>query len=61
MLIAEMSKSRVGIVIKWPLNGQFHDARDFIITSRMAVREMVDKVKVDEWLLGKILMLLLKR
>ena len=29
--------SREGVIIECPLNGQFHDRRDVIITSRMAV------------------------
>ena len=35
------------MIIEWPLNGQFHDARDVILTSRTDVREMVDDD--DEW------------
>ena len=30
-------KPREGVIIKCPLNGQYHDPRDVIITSRMAV------------------------
>ena len=30
------------MIIEWPLNGQFHDARDVILTSQTDVREMVD-------------------
>ena len=41
------SLSREGAIIEWPLNGQFHDARDVILTSRTDVREMVDDD--DEW------------
>ena len=37
------------MIIKWPLNGQFHDARDVILTSRTDVREMVDDNDDDEW------------
>ena len=29
---------REGVIIEWPLNGQFHDARDVILTSRNEVR-----------------------
>ena len=29
------------MIIEWPPNGQFHDARDIILTSQMAIREMV--------------------
>ena len=31
------------------LNGQFHDARDVILTSRTDIREMVDDDDDDEW------------
>ena len=37
------------MIIKWPLNGQFRDARDVISTSRTDVREMVDDNNDDEW------------
>ena len=37
-----MIHSREGVIIEWPLNGQFHDARDVILTSQIDVREMVD-------------------
>ena len=37
------------MIIKWPLNGQFHDACDIILTSRTDVREMVDDNNDDEW------------
>ena len=29
--------AREGVIIEWPLNGQFHDRRDVILTSQMAV------------------------
>ena len=45
------SRAREGVIIEWPLNGQFHDARDVILTSRTHVREMVDDDDDDEWLL----------
>ena len=32
-----MFRSREGVIIKWPLNGLFHDRRDMIITSQMVV------------------------
>ena len=37
--------------MEWPLNGQFHDARDIILTSRTDVRELVDDDddEDDEW------------
>ena len=41
--------SREGVIIEWPLNGQFHDARDVILTSRTDIREMVDDDDDDEW------------
>ena len=30
-------KARKGVIIECPLNGQYHDRRDVILTSRMAV------------------------
>ena len=33
---------REGVIIKCPLKWQFHDAHDVILTSVMAVRELVD-------------------
>ena len=30
------------MITEWPLNGQFHEARDVILTSQTDVREMVD-------------------
>ena len=30
--------AREGVIIEYPLNGQFHDARDVILTSRKDVR-----------------------
>ena len=32
--------AREGVIIEWPLNGQFHEAPDVIITSRTEVSEM---------------------
>ena len=43
------SKPREGVIIECPLNGQYHDARDVILTSRTDVREMVDDDDDDEW------------
>ena len=37
------------MIIEWPLNRQFHDACDVILTSRTDVREMVDDDNDDEW------------
>ena len=37
------------MIIEYPLNGQFHDARDVILTSRTDVREMLDDDDDDEW------------
>ena len=31
-----------GVIIEWPLNGQFNDARDVILTSWIDVKEMED-------------------
>ena len=42
-------KAREGVIIEWPLNGQFPDARDLILTSPTDVREMVDDDNDDEW------------
>ena len=33
---AMAQKPREGVIIEWPLNGQFHHRRDVILTSRMA-------------------------
>ena len=41
--------TREGVIIECPLNGQYHDARDVILTSRTDVREMVDDDDDDEW------------
>ena len=47
--------SSEGVIIEWPPNGLFHDARDVILTSQMAVREMVVNVgNVGNAILGKI-------
>ena len=43
------STPREGVIIECPLNGQYHDARDVILTSRTDVREMVDDDDDDEW------------
>ena len=37
------------MIIECPLNGQYHDARDVILTSRTDIREMVDDDDDDEW------------
>ena len=34
---AKHSIAREGVIIEWPLNGQFHDRCDVILTSWMAV------------------------
>ena len=33
----KLYEAREGVIIEWPLNGQFHDRRDVILTSQMAV------------------------
>ena len=33
---------REGVIIEWPLNGHFNDARDVILMSRTDVRELED-------------------
>ena len=35
-------KPREGVIIECPQNGLFHDARDLILTSRMAPRDLAD-------------------
>ena len=35
---------RVGIIIECPLNGLFHDLMNIIITSQVAISEMVDRL-----------------
>ena len=40
--------TREGVIIECPLNGQFHDTRDVILTSQTDVREMVDDDDDDE-------------
>ena len=46
-----MNQSREGVIIEWPLNGQFYDARDVILALRTDVSEMVDDDNNDddEW------------
>ena len=41
--------AREGVIIEYPLNGQYHDARDIILMSRTGIREMVDDDDDDEW------------
>ena len=48
-LKVKLLKSREGVIIECSLNGQYHDARDVILTSRTDVREMVDDDDDDEW------------
>ena len=38
--------AREGVIMEWPLNGQFHDRRDMILTSWMAVINMFLTVAV---------------
>ena len=45
----ESFEAREGVINECSLNGQFHDARDVIITSRTDVREMVDDDDVNDW------------
>ena len=42
-------RPREGMIIECPLNGQYHDARNVILTSRTDVKEMVDDDDDDEW------------
>ena len=37
MLYSEWLDPREGVIIECPLDGQYHDRRDVILTSRMAV------------------------
>ena len=46
--------SREGVNIECPLNGQFHDARDVILTSRNDVRGFAGDVDDDEPTLGTL-------
>ena len=46
---------RVGIIIKYPQNGLFHDLVNIILMSQMAVSEMANNNNDNEWLLGNIL------
>ena len=48
------SGPRVGVINVCSKNNCFNDPREVIITSQMAVNEMVENV--NEWPLGKILM-----
>ena len=38
MTISYSFASREGVIIECPLNGQFHDARDVILTSRNDIK-----------------------
>ena len=51
--------AREGVIIEWSLKGQFHDAVIIIITSQLAVIELVHND--NAWRLGKILMLFTRR
>ena len=39
---------REGVIIEWPLNGQFHDAVTDFLTSQNDVREMEDNDNDNE-------------
>ena len=42
--IQDWLRPREGVIIEWPLNGQFHDAVTVILTSRTAVSGVVKNV-----------------
>ena len=42
---------REGVIIEWPLNGQFHDAVTDVLTSWIDVRDLAD----DELMLGTLI------
>ena len=46
-------RSREGVIIEWPLNGQFHDAVTNVLTSRINVRDLADDD--DEPTLGTLI------
>ena len=33
----KLKKPREGVIIDWPLNGQFHDRHEVILTSQLAI------------------------
>ena len=41
------SLSREGMIIEWPLNGQFHDVGIDVLTSWTDVRDLADDVNDD--------------
>ena len=47
-------KKAMEIIIEWPLNVLFNDARDFILTSRTEVRGLADDVNDDVQTLGNV-------
>ena len=50
----------VGVINVYSKTTIFNDPHDVIITSRMAVTEMVVNIYVNKWPLGKILIELIK-
>ena len=44
--LSNCTQAREGVIIEWPLNGQFHDRRDVILTSQMAVSNIFLTVAV---------------
>ena len=49
---------RLGVIIEWPLNGQFHDTVTDVLTSQTTLGKWFANDNVNPWLLGKILKLL---
>ena len=47
-------KKAMEIIIEWPLNVLFNDARDFILTSQTDVRGLADDVNDEVQMLGNI-------
>ena len=43
-MIIAMIKPREGVIIEWPLNGQFHDAVTNVLTSQTAISGVVENV-----------------
>ena len=54
------SNPREGVIIEWPLNGQFNNACDIILTSRIDVREMEDNDNDNEMLIFTVFWLKMK-
>ena len=42
MAFTSIHQPREGVIIEWPLNGQFHDAVTDVLTSRINIRDLAD-------------------